>query len=244
MKLKLALAAFAIAGSAQAQGFEFNQAELSFDHSRLFAAGTSAETHHYGGRADFAVAKDYGVQLDLANTSRGSTNTLWTGTVHGYARRGDTKFGAFIGSGMIDGDVGNLAYGGEVMLKFGEKLDVEGRLMRREIGAGSSPAAYDVSTTAWYDINSQLTVNGSLGFATINDGGDNFGRYTVGLGVEYELQRAPIALYAGVDHSIYDGIVGLDGITEARIGMSFSFGKPERRKDDRMFSDLRRTGLF
>lgn len=241
MTLRFALAALLVAGSAQAQGFEFNQADVSLEHSRLYVNGIEADFHHYGARADLSVAEGFGVQVDLANENRNASETLWSGGLHGYARNGNTKYGLFIGNNLQDGDLGNMFYGGEVMLNFGEKWDVEGRLMRREFGG---LAAYEASAKAWYDITPQLTLNGRLGFASVSIPPTTLQRYSVAMGIEYELKQAPISLFAGVEHSIYDGPTPYSAVTEASVGMTFRFGKPEKRNTDRMFSDLRRTALF
>lgn len=243
MKLKLAFAALMLAGSASAQGVEVNQVELGFEHSKLFASGDSLDQHNYSIRADVSFGGGYGLQAGLRQFDAGLYEDRWGATLHGYKEFGDTRLGLVLGLDTSGNARDKLTYGAEFMTGFGDKLDLEGRLVRQEIG-GPGVDINMATVKTWYDLNPRLSMTGGLRYANLNAMFGSVDEYSANLGVEYNFERAPLTLYGSVEHAMFGQDIFVDNVTTARIGMTFTFGGKPGTKPKRMFSRIDQGLLF
>lgn len=237
MRIRTLLAAAIAAAAATATPASAETALSAYinghvDFASIDAGGLDDEFTNYGvgGAVAFAVSGNVGAQLDLDVTALDddlSDDEIVSGTAHLFHRTSAGLIGGFLGAASIDGET---AWGG----------GVEGELYQDNLtigGAVTYATMDDSDLDAWglnghvrYFYSDNLYAQADAGYANIDAGGGDGDAWTVGAGVGYQLDSAPVNFGAHVGYLSADD-ADLDATTVMlTIGYTFT-GESLRTRD-------------
>lgn len=178
-----------------------------------------------------AVAFDayaLGVQLDASvgstDADGGGESDEWNVGGHLFTRNADYLVGGFVNFGNVDADAGGdsdyWTVGAEGQYYL-DRTTLNASVSYTEAeDADLEVTAVDLGATYFFTDN--FSVDGGVGFANLEGGGDDADSISAGVGAEYQFAALPISVFGGYAHSEVDDL-DLDSDTLS-VGVRYNWG--------------------
>ena len=177
-----------------------------------------------------AVAFDaysLGFQLDAdvgsSDADVGGDSDTWNVGGHVFTRNDTFLVGGFVNAGNVDSDGGDTDYwtvGAEGQYYL-DRTTLDASLSYTEADdADLNVTAVDVGAT--YFVTDNFSVDGGVGFANLDGGGDDADALSVGVGAEYQLASIPVSFFGGYAHTEIDDL-DTDSDT-LNVGVRYNWG--------------------
>jgi hypothetical protein len=211
----------------------------------------STDTDADSWAADGVVAFDahaLGVQLDgrVGNLDAdGADVDFWNAGAHVYKRQSNFLVGGYVGVTNFDTGGGDDVSEWTVALEgqyYLAKTTLNASLSRSEGDSDINLDATAIDLGVRHFINDNFAIEGNVGFANIDSGGDDADATSVGIGAEYQLASVPVSVFGGWQHSEIDD-ANLDFDTFG-VGVRYNWGGTLLDRDRSGASLGRHTGGF
>lgn len=175
-------------------------------------------------QSDFAVTDVHGLQLDLGASDPG-TNWRGTLTAHLYmAPRTQAKYGLFASVTDTNHEAQtDYAFGAETMLALGARTELEARGGVGFVHPGSNDYIFG-QLSARYGLSDQTTLSADLSALDIEEQAYAARVLRLGIGVQHQIARSPVTLWARVESERVTGDRDYPDETRVVLGLTTRLG--------------------
>lgn len=230
MKTTLFATAFAVAAMTCAPAFAqvTGYADVSYSRASVEVLGT--EGHADGMSLTGALAAPVGASLQVqAGLTYSDTNVgddTFAGTVHLVGAPSEqTRLGGFLSAAEVGSDTG-VAGGVEGQYGF-DRVTLAGNVAYATVD-GMDLDIWGVNTEARLFATDDFRIDGSLGWASADDGAVDVQAWIIGVGAEAAV-AGPISVFVGYSHTAMDDIDLTADV--ATIGLRYNFGGSLKDRD-------------
>jgi hypothetical protein len=228
MKKLLMGAVGALALLAAAPAYAETGGFVGASYERLDADDAEADGFAINGAAAYDAAPSVGVEVEAGYVDFEETDGSYGVTGHVYSDGGSYKFGGFLG--LSDSEDADTFFGGGIEgATHLTNVTLVGAL---GYGEADETGIWSIDGEARYFVTDNFRLQGKLGYGRVEfDGADDSDLWRYGVGGEFQLDAAPVSLFADV--SIFD-FEEADEITAFSIGARWNFGNFSLRDRDTM----------
>lgn len=168
-----------------------------------FDAGDDFDAYGVEGAVAFAGSGSIVFEIDAALSDSDDTDTGYGLVGHVYSRNDSHLFGGFVGIAGSD-DTETWTAGLEAAKYYTDWT------LAAAVAYGSNDDfdsdGWGVNGEARYFVSDNFRLNGNLGWANIEYGGDDDDAFSYGLGGEYQFASLPVSIAAGWSHVEFDEV--------------------------------------
>ena len=237
-----AAAFFAVSAPAMAATVLSGNVDAQYTHISSDPGGNDANAWGIGGAFAAPLGSgNWGLQLDGSWTNvdpdHGDNTNLFAGTAHVFYRNDTNAIGGAVGAVHDD----NFS-----TTTWGVALQDDYYFSNTTVGANVVYAKNDdddvdfwgVEGHARYFFQDNLSLEGSVGFGSVDFNPGNDDAWEAGLNAEYQFASAPVSIFGGVNYLHLDSSPDFHS-TAAQVGVRWNFGGQTLKDRDRSGASLK-----